>query len=39
MPRELNSFSSPLAEDFELGDDSDMSGLDEPVTSDDVDAS
>jgi hypothetical protein len=38
MPREMHSHTTPLAEDFEAGDDSDLPGLDQPVTSDDIGA-
>jgi hypothetical protein len=36
MSRELHIQATPLAEDFEPGDDGDLPGLDQPVTSDDI---
>lgn len=38
MARDLEFETSPLAEDFEVGDDSDLPGFDQPVTGDDIDA-
>ena len=38
MSRFQDKPSSPLAEDFRVGDDDDMPGLDEPITMDDIDA-
>lgn len=38
MAKDLNFQSMPLAEEFDVGDDSDMPGYDQPYTSDDVDA-
>lgn len=38
MAKDLHFQSMPLAEDFDVGDDSDLPGLDQPYTLDDVDA-
>lgn len=38
MAKELRFEMNPLAEEFDVGDDSDMPGFDQPVTRDDVDA-
>jgi hypothetical protein len=38
MPRFPDKPGSPLAEDYRVGDDDDMPGLDEPISVDDIDA-
>jgi hypothetical protein len=38
MTREVRFPASPIAEDLEVGDDSDLPGLDQPLTIDDIDA-
>ncbi len=38
MAKDLRSQMTPLAEDFDVGDDSDRPGFDQPYTLDDVDA-
>jgi hypothetical protein len=38
MARNLDSPISPLAEEYDVGDDSDLPGLSQPVTADDIDA-
>lgn len=38
MAKDLRFESNPLAEEFDVGDDSDMPGFDQPYTLDDVDA-
>ena len=38
MPRDLRFQSMPLAEDFDVGDDSDMPGFGQPIAQDDIDA-
>jgi cytochrome c556 len=38
MSRDLRFSSTPLAEEFDVGDDSDMPGFDQPYTSDDIEA-
>jgi predicted Ser/Thr protein kinase len=38
MAKDLRFQASPLAEEFDVGDDSDMPGFDQPYTRDDVDA-
>ncbi|MBA3520364.1 MAG: hypothetical protein H0T75_22605 [Rhizobiales bacterium] len=38
MAKDLRSQMTPLAEDFDVGDDSDLPGFDQPYTLDDVDA-
>ncbi|HEX2256881.1 MAG TPA: hypothetical protein VHG92_09345 [Afifellaceae bacterium] len=38
MPRNADRPGSPLAEEFDVGGDSDMPGADQPVTLDDIDA-
>ena len=38
MAKDLHFQSNPLAEEFDVGDDSDMPGFDQPYTLDDVDA-
>ena len=38
MAKDLRFQSNPLAEEFDVGDDSDMPGFDQPYTLDDVDA-
>src|SRR5688572_17240246 len=37
MARDHQFQSTPLAEDFDVGDDSDMPGDDQPITQDDID--
>ena len=37
MARDHQFQSTPLAEDYEVGDDSDMPGDDQPITQDDID--
>jgi hypothetical protein len=38
MPRFSDKPGSPLAEDYRVGDDDDMPGLDEPISIDEIDA-
>jgi hypothetical protein len=38
MATNLRPQASPFAEEFEVGDDSDLPGFDQPVTGDDIDA-
>jgi hypothetical protein len=38
MAKDLRFQSNPLAEEFDVGDDSDMPGFNQPYTLDDVDA-
>src|SRR3712207_3075608 len=38
MAKDLRFQSNPLAEEFDVGDDSDLPGFDQPYTRDDVDA-
>jgi hypothetical protein len=38
MARNLDSPISPLAEEYDVGDDSDLPGFSQPVTADDIDA-
>jgi hypothetical protein len=38
MAKDLRFQASPLAEEFDVGDDSDLPGFDQPYTRDDVDA-
>ena len=38
MPRFPDKPGSPLAEDYRVGDDDDMPGLDEPISIDEIDA-
>jgi hypothetical protein len=38
MSKDLRFQSMPLAEEYDVGDDSDLPGYDQPITQDDVDA-
>jgi hypothetical protein len=38
MARNLAFETTPLAEEFDVGDDSDLPGVDQPITADDIDA-
>jgi hypothetical protein len=38
MARDLHFPASPLAEEFDVGDDSDLPGYDQPVSQDDIEA-
>ena len=38
MAKDLRFQAMPLAEEYEVGDDSDLPGYDQPITQDDVDA-
>jgi hypothetical protein len=38
MAKDLRFQSMPLAEEYDVGDDSDLPGYDQPITQDDVDA-
>jgi hypothetical protein len=38
MAKDLRFPTMPMAEEFDVGDDSDLPGLDQPVTLDDIDA-
>jgi hypothetical protein len=38
MARDLDFETTPLAEEFDVGDDSDLPGFDQPITGDDIDA-
>lgn len=38
MAKDLHFQTTPLAEEFEVGDDSDLPGFDQPFTQDDIDA-